>query len=121
MKFKLYFPTGYKNLNIHNDNIDVNIITAENSVYFATFFTIDSIVSIMEKNNEIWFWATDMIIIKDLDVLTIIKAVEELINNGNLESTASKIGSVESVFGESEFYSTLKDWRKESPQIVSGI
>ena len=88
MKYKILYPTGYQVKDILNDNIDVNIIFENGDTYFATLFTIKNIEHLMKNAiNEIekkHFWATDMIIVKDLRQNTINETIDYLINTNDL-------------------------------------
>jgi hypothetical protein len=118
MKYKIYFPAGRKELDTFSDNVDINIITEDELVYFATLFTINNIVSIMERGDENWFWATDMILIKDLRDETIKKAISGIVAMNNLGSMVSEIGDIDTIFKDVTFYSSLKDWSAEAPEFI---
>lgn len=82
---------------IYNDNTDVEI-TVNGSKYIATFFTIENIKSLMEKYKSTgeclggtYFWAADMIIVKDLSESTIHSTLDCMIKNGELEKSSQKI------------------------------
>jgi hypothetical protein len=96
--FKIFFPSGYDVNDIENDNIDVNVILPDGAVFFATFFTIQNIERIMNNEKGLFFWSTDMVILKDLKENTINNTIEKIIQDGYLELIFSKIGSVESVY-----------------------
>ena len=98
MNFELHFPTGYQIENIYDGNIDLHVICSNNDVYFATVFTIQNIQNVMTRNAESFFWATDMVIVKDLMLKTIQKAIRELIEAGYLEAALTKIGTKETVY-----------------------
>jgi hypothetical protein len=98
MTFKLIYPSGYKIEDVLNDNIDINIITEDGNVFFGTFFTQLNIDYLMLKESEHYFWATDMIIIKDLQKTTIINVIKKIIVEGYLGQIFTKIGSIEEVY-----------------------
>ena len=66
MKYKIRFPAGYQPRDIYNDNMDMNIFLPDGSIYFGTAFTVLNIDNLMEKENESWFWSTDMFIVRDV-------------------------------------------------------
>jgi hypothetical protein len=107
MEFKIIFPSGYSVLNIDNDNIDVNVVLPNGEVYFGTLFTIANIQCLMDKEGEHYFWATDMIVVKDLSEEMIYKAIKELINSDYLFQALTKIGSIETVNQGSKTYNCL--------------
>ncbi|WP_293937530.1 hypothetical protein [Sphingobacterium sp. UBA5996] len=113
MKFKVRFPAPYQVVNIYDDNIDVNIILENDEVYFGTLFTLTNIDKLMEKNREIYFWSTDMLIVKELSRREIYAALQAVLNEGCFNSVFSKIGVVK------DFYSYL-EW-KDFSDVVSEI
>ena len=94
MLFKISFPTGYQQTDIFQDNIDVNIILANGDIYFGTCFTVLDIQSIMSKGEEPYFWATDMVIVKDLRKETIREVVDYIIAEEYIDIIFSKIGTI---------------------------
>ncbi|WP_426790740.1 hypothetical protein [Sphingobacterium sp. WOUb80] len=113
MKFKVRFPAPYQVVNVYNDNLDVNIILENDEVYFGTLFTLTNIDKLMEKNREIYFWSTDMLIVKDLSYQGIHAALDAVLNDGRFNSFFSKIGMVK------DFYSDL-EW-KDFSDVISEI
>jgi hypothetical protein len=118
MRFKIYFPTGYEDLDILDDNIDVNIITQTQSVYFATLFSVRNIISIMGKNKEQYFWAADMVILKDLQLDTIFNTITEIVHSEDLEAVVSRIGDLDSLFSGTSIYPQLKNWSPNAPVVL---
>lgn len=101
--FKILLPSGYNVHDIYDDNIDVNVALRSGIVYFATFFTIFNIQTLMSNEGVIYFWSTDMVIIKDLRTETIREAVSKIIEDGLLDVSFSKIGIIEDVYPEKIF------------------
>lgn len=97
MKFKLLFPSGYSIQDYEIGNIDINIVFDNGDVFFGTAFTIDSIKSIMSRNNDTWFWATNMFIISDLDLITIRNSIEKMISENLFSDCFHFIGNNEEV------------------------
>lgn len=98
--FKIIIPAGYTVQNTENDNIDVNIVLSNGQVYYGTLFTILNIQSLMKQQNDLYFWAEDMIIVRDLKKETIKNAVFKIIDDELLEVSFSKIGTINSVFSK---------------------
>jgi len=98
--FKILFPAGYNITEITDDNIDVNVILSNGFVYFATFFTISNIKNLMNK--DLYFWSTDMIVVKNLEKETIKKIVLNIIDEELLETSFSKIGTIKEIYSENE-------------------
>ncbi|AFD06630.1 hypothetical protein [Solitalea canadensis] len=96
--FKVRFPTGYQIKNIFDDNIDIQIIKMDGKVFFATFFTLDNINSLMLKENIDYFWADSMVVVRDLRKESIQIAISEILNKGNEGIFFSEIGTIESIY-----------------------
>lgn len=76
-----------------DSNVDVYVNFQNGKKFTATFFTVANITRIMESYNKsgecangIYFWASDAIIIKNLNPLLIRKAIDDLIKNNEFES-----------------------------------
>lgn len=99
--FKIYFPAGCQTDDVLDDNIDVNIVLRDRRVFFATFFTIENVRTLTLTRKRSYFRAEDMVIIKDLKMDTIRKAVTEIVAEGYLEIVCSEInkwkGSFDSI------------------------
>ncbi|QVL31830.1 hypothetical protein KIH39_23835 [Telmatocola sphagniphila] len=85
---------------VHNDNFDIEVIMANGDRYIGTTFTIANIVTIMERHEKsgesskgAYFWASDMLIVKDLQFHTIHAAIAGLIEEELLETAFSKVPS----------------------------
>jgi hypothetical protein len=98
--FKIIFPSGYQIRDIYNDNIDVNVILPDNTVFFGTLFTLQNIQEIMKKTNDLYFWSTDMIVVQDLKKESIYNVVNKVLEEEYLPAIFSKIGMVENIFPE---------------------
>lgn len=94
---------------VFNDNLDLNVIFPDNSVFFATSFTIYNIQHLMEKEQNNYFWAVDMFIVKDLEKMTIRKAIQEAINEEYFDLIFSRIGSLSTVYSKSVNYDSIVD------------
>ncbi|OCG14591.1 hypothetical protein A9G28_05175 [Gilliamella sp. Fer1-1] len=77
-----------RDLNQVNDNVDVEVFLDNGKRYAATFFTIENIISILNKYKEtkeccngLYFWASDMIIVESLNDKVINKTIQDLIKN----------------------------------------
>ncbi|MNK17282.1 hypothetical protein D3C87_354690 [compost metagenome] len=103
MKFKVRFPAPYQVIDVDDDNLDVNIILENDEVYFGTLFTLTNIDKLMEKNREIYFWSTNMLIVKELSYQGIYAALKTLLNDGYFNSVFSKIGVVKDIYSHWEW------------------
>jgi len=78
-----------------DDNVDVHVRLESGERYVATFFTLRNIQGLMDKDKKTgegsgkYFWASDMVIVLDLNDATIRKTVEEMIANGEFEHAFS--------------------------------
>lgn len=106
--FKIIFLSGYQVKNISDDNLDIHLALENGNVFFATIFTIDNIKSLMLKDNTDYFWASDMVIVKDLRKETIWLAMAEIIRDEYLEGSFSKIGTVKEIYSGKN-YDELED------------
>ncbi|MWP47531.1 hypothetical protein [Gilliamella sp. Pas-s27] len=77
-----------QDLNQVTDNVDVEVFLDNGKRYAATFFTIENIISILNKYKEtkeccngLYFWASDMIIVENLNDKVINKTIQDLIKN----------------------------------------
>jgi hypothetical protein len=73
-----------------NANIDAEIFIGDDR-YLATFFTLDNIRGLSERDARsgecaggIYFWAVDMVIVERLTEDVIRHSVEDLLREGNL-------------------------------------
>lgn len=110
MKFKLNFPTGYHFESVLNDNIDIYVILENGEVYYFTLFTLDNIQTIMNKDtglSSMYFWATDMLIVRNLNIETIKSSIKDLVDKGYFGNIFKSIGNIESIFGNPPIYSEL--------------
>lgn len=79
-------------INDEDENTDVIVKFEDGSGWSATFFTYQNIISLSEKNkttgenlNGIYFWASDMVLIKRISRKEIEAVTKELIKDGTFE------------------------------------
>lgn len=94
MDFKIIFPAGYQIKDVSNSNIDINIILKSGDVYWGTLFTIENIQHLLNKDGDPCFWATDMLIVKDLTEKTIREAIDRMIKDDFFAKAFSKTGDI---------------------------
>lgn len=88
-EYELYFVTPIEKVKYpDDDNIDVEV-NIEGVTYFATFITTRNIETILfryarsgECAQGMYFWASNIIIIKSICESTIRKTIEDLIKSG---------------------------------------
>ncbi|MDN5285642.1 MAG: hypothetical protein JWR38_1916 [Mucilaginibacter sp.] len=95
MDFKITFPGGYNETNKLDDNIDVHIVLKSGDVFVSSLFTLSNIQKLITQFNSVSFWASDMIIVKDLSHETIRDAIQEIIDDEYLEHACTHIGRIE--------------------------
>ena len=84
---------GLDPMNPPDDNVDVEVLLEDGSRWGATFFTVANIRSLMDKvaatgeASGDWFWAANMIMIRELTLDSIRAAVEDIYATGYLAST----------------------------------
>jgi len=83
--------TGEQPIDIANDNLDIEVRLADGTRHGATFFTLANIASLMKKYREtgeggsgMYFWCSDLVVVRDLAPATIKTCVEEMIEAGEL-------------------------------------
>ncbi|HCO67618.1 MAG TPA: hypothetical protein DIT04_07685 [Dysgonomonas sp.] len=104
---KITFPLGYLDTNIFNDNVDVNIVFETGEVYFGTLITMKNIESFINRG-DIYFWCTNMFIVKDLKKETIRAAILKSLFDKNFKDIFTKIGDIAHIF-EGLSYNDLID------------
>jgi len=84
--------------NEQNDNVDVEITLVDGRKFAATFFTLNNIDSLFNKNkvtgecnDGLYFWASDMLLVKKINKVIINKVISDLIENDELESALTEI------------------------------
>ncbi len=95
--FELTIYAGSKGIDRVSDNVDVEIKLASGEIYTATFFTLDNLKKIFEKNrntgecaNGIYFWAVDMIIVPTLSERVMNETISDLIATDELRLICTK-------------------------------
>lgn len=75
------------------DNVDVEVELEGGQRYGATFFTLENLRHLFAKNKSTgecasgrYFWATNMIIVRQLLAADIERAISDLIKNGEFDT-----------------------------------
>jgi hypothetical protein len=83
---------------INPDNVDVGIELSDGRQYWATFFTLQNIESLFQKNRRTgecaggaYLWAVNMVIVENLELDTIRKSIEDLISTGEIDGSCHRI------------------------------
>ena len=97
-----YRTIGCDSWNSCDDNVDVEIELADGRRYSATFFTLQNIHSLMEKNKTtgecaggIYMWSSNMILVDNLRQETIRRTIVGLLEEGELDAACCRLESSE--------------------------
>jgi hypothetical protein len=89
------------------DNVDVEVTLADGRRFGATFFTLENISRLFDKNRETgecnggaYFWSADMIIVQALTSDVIHETVRSLLADGEFHSAFSQLGQAPKAGGE---------------------
>jgi hypothetical protein len=87
-------------LDTSNDNVDVEVDFGDGRRFVATFFTIENIRRLIQKYEQtgecksgLYFWASDMIIVRQLADTVIADTVADMITEQELERAFSQVDS----------------------------
>ena len=82
------------------DNVDVEVVMADGRRFGATFFTMQNIERLFEKNRAtgecragLYLWAANMILVHQLSMEVIDETVQDLLENGELESAFARLST----------------------------
>ena len=83
-----------------DDNLDVEVTFSDGRRFGATFFTLENIETLFRKNRKtgecaagLYFWASDMILVRELSMITIERTVADLIATGEFETAFVELKS----------------------------
>lgn len=92
-KYRVSFVAALDGLDELDDNVDVFVDFVTGERYVATFFTIANIRRLMDKDaetgecaNGLYFWATDMVIVRSLTRDNVERTIADLLSTGTFES-----------------------------------
>ena len=92
-KYSVRFIPADANPHPVDENIDVEVVFEDGAQYVATFFTLENIRELFEKNRKTgecaggtYLWASQMIIVRTLTLENVSNAVADLIATGEFES-----------------------------------
>ncbi len=103
LKYKIYYADGGgSNVpDILDHNLDINIVFEDGRVFVITFFTLANVGRLMNNANDgciFHFWASDMVIIRDMLPETIECAVREMVASNHIQKMGTYIGTLNEVF-----------------------
>jgi len=89
---------GSSNWDPIDDNVDVEVRFCDGRLYTATFFTLKNLESLFKKNETtgecvggLYFWATEMIIVKRLDLDVMNTTVSNLLRDDEFEAIFTRV------------------------------
>lgn len=118
MKYLIKYPLDFIVKDKRDTNLDINVVLETGDVFFATIFTIENIKNLIDKDLSSYFWVPDMIIVKEVTKQAIYKAIGGIIEDGYLEMSLSKIGSISDVYGDDHSFDSLVE--KNYFKIIKG-
>lgn len=96
--FKIHFYSDDPNSFDENGNIDIEVTLDGKTRFSATFFSIESIGKIIEKNkqtgenkNGLYFFCSDMIIVEKISKVVIEETVSDMVKKNILQFHFSKL------------------------------
>jgi len=85
--------------NPSTDNVDVEVTLADGGRFGATFFTLENVRRLFQKNRAtgecsggLYLWAANMILVEELTMEVIRRTVEDLLDNGEFFAAFSRFG-----------------------------
>lgn len=76
-----------------DENIDVEVVFEDGTKYVATFFTLENIQALFQKNRKtgeccsgLYFWASDLILVQRLTLENVQRTVADLMEQGEFET-----------------------------------
>lgn len=88
---------GVKEWDRFDDNLDIEVAFSDGRKFTATVFTLKNLATLFSKNKEtgecangLYFWASEMLIVEELDETILTSLVESLICEGEFESAFSE-------------------------------
>lgn len=96
--YRLTLIEAFNGTDNHDDNVDVEVTFSDGSRFVATFFTLANIASLLKQYeqsgeclNGTYFWASDMVIVRELTREAISQTIDDLIQSGEFESAFSAV------------------------------
>ncbi|HJY78729.1 MAG TPA: hypothetical protein VKE95_18960 [Burkholderiales bacterium] len=100
MKTKMHTVqvVGSRVWSAEDDNVDVEVLFPDGRRFGATFFTLKNLEKLFEKNKKtgecadgLYLWAANMVLVRDLSMGAIERAVDDLIENNELEQAFAEL------------------------------
>ena len=96
--YSIHVQRGFEGVDADDDNVDLEVRFDDGSRFAATFFTLNNLQSLFEKNKQtgeckggLYLWASDMVIVQRLSEAIIAETVGELIATGEFEGAFSRL------------------------------
>ena len=97
-RYSIHVHHGLRWVDPADGNADLEVRFEDGSRYAATFFTLNNLRLLFEKNEQtgeckdgLYLWASDMVIVKELTEVSIAETVADLIAQGEFEGAFSEL------------------------------
>ena len=91
-RYSIQVGWDLEGVNPIDDNVDIKVSFDDGSRYAATFFTLENMKHLFEKNERtgecqcgLYLWASDMVIVKELSEAIIAETVADLLAQAEFE------------------------------------
>jgi hypothetical protein len=98
--YSIHVHHGLDGVSPESGNVDLEVRFADGSRYAATFFTLNNLRLLFEKNAQtgecnggLYLWASDMVIVREISAASISETVADLIAHGEFEGPFSRVSS----------------------------
>ena len=98
--YSIHVHHGLDGVDPVEGNVDLEVRFDDGSRYAATFFTLNNLRSLFEKNEQtgeckggLYLWASDMVIVREITAASISETVADLIAQGEFEGAFSRLWS----------------------------
>jgi hypothetical protein len=98
--YSIHVHHGLDGVNSANGNVDLEVRFDDGSRYAATFFTLNNLRLLFEKNEQtgeckggLYLWAAQMVIVKEITAASISETVADLIAQGEFEGAFCELSS----------------------------
>ena len=98
--YSIHVHHGLDGVDPVEGNVDLEVRFDDGSRYAATFFTLNNLRLLFEKNEQtgecnggLYLWASDMVIVREITASSISQTVADLIARGEFEGAFSTVAS----------------------------
>lgn len=91
--FRIHWIEGVRDIVPDNDNVDVVVTLADGSRFIATFFTLRNVETLLDSYRRTgecaggtYIWASNMILVRELNLDVVRRTVADLLETGEFSS-----------------------------------